>query len=72
MRRTALARRAIADLAGIGLEVLNELGDVLRRHIGMGLEIDMHARHGGNRRQIARRVEGELLVDHRIDRDRSA
>ena len=69
VRRAALARRAVGQLAGVGLQVLDEVGHVGGGHGRIGLQEHMHARHGSHGRQVLFGIEGQLAVDHRVDGD---
>ena len=67
MRRGAGARRRHVDLAGIGLGIGDELGDRARRHRGMHQQRVRHARQPRDRREVAREVEVEPLVERAVD-----
>ena len=72
VRRATGAGRAIGCLAGVGLQVLDELGHVVGGHAGVGFQKHVHARHGGHGRQVLVRVKGQLAVNQRVDADRTA
>ena len=68
--RRADAARSIADLAGIGLHVADELGDGLRRKRWIDLHDERVADDARDRRDVADEVEIELVVEGGVDRIR--
>ena len=72
VRRAAVARRAEAALAGVGLQIGEEGLEVLRRAVRAHHQEDQHTRRRGHRHQVLGRVEGHARIDVRIDRDHAA
>ena len=68
MLRAADARRGHVQLAGIGLGVGDELGDGLGRHGLVDLHDQRNALDPPDRRDVADKVEAELLVERDVDR----
>ena len=67
MLRAADAGRGHVELAGIGLGVGDELGDGLDRHRGVDLHDQRNALDLPDRRDVADKVEAELLVERDVD-----
>ena len=71
VRGAAVAARAVVDLAGMGLGIGNERGQVLDRQRGVDHQHVGHARHPGNGREALDRVVGQLGVQAGRDGQRA-
>ena len=65
--RGAEAGGGHVDLARIGLGVVDELLDGLRRHVRVDLHHVRHPRDPGHRHDVADEVERQVLVERRVD-----
>src|SRR5262245_63832095 len=70
MDRRADAARSVADLAGIGLHIADELGNGLRRERWIYLHDKGVADDARDRCDVADEVETELIVERGVDRVR--
>ena len=70
--RAAGPRRAVGQLARIGLQVFDEVLHAAHGQAGAGFQEHMHAGHGGHGDQVLFRIEGQLAVDQRVDADAAA
>ena len=66
----AVAGGGIADLAGIGFRIGDELGDGLGRHRRVHLHDVRPIRDAGDRRDVVEEVVRQLLVERGVDRVR--
>src|SRR5262249_34128328 len=70
MDRCADAARSIADLAGIGLRIADELGNGLRRERWIYLHDKGVADNARDRCDVADEIVAELVVERGVDRVR--
>ena len=67
MLRTADAGRGHVQLAGIGFGIGDELGNGFRRYRGVDLHDQRNALDPPDRRDVADKVEAELLIERDVD-----
>ncbi len=65
----AHARRAVAELAGIGLRVRDEVRHGVERHLGADRHRERHEQHARDEREVARHLVRNGLLERRQHRD---
>ncbi len=68
MDRRAVAGRCHVQLSGIGFYIGDELGNVVGRDRRIDLQHVGHARHAGDRREVAFQIELGIVEERGVDR----